>query len=50
MIDGMAQAAGLAMIIAGIRHKTKVPMYGDRINVAPVASATSAGVSLSGRF
>jgi hypothetical protein len=50
MVDGMAQAAGLAMIIAGIRHKTKVPVYGDRINVAPVASASSAGVSFSGRF
>jgi len=27
-----------------------VPVYGDRINLAPTASATSAGVSLTGRF
>src|SRR5581483_3869749 len=50
MVDGMAQIAGLAMIIAGVRNKHKVPVYGDRINLAPTASATSAGVSLTGRF
>jgi hypothetical protein len=50
LVDGAAQVAGLAMIIVGARSVTKVPVYGDRLRVAPFALAGGGGLIVGGRF
>lgn len=50
LIDGAAQVAGLAMIIAGARVKHRVPVFSDRLRLSPFASATGGGILASGRF
>jgi hypothetical protein len=49
MADGVAQVAGLAMIIAGARIKHKVPVLGN-LHIAPYASAGGGGLVAVGRF
>jgi hypothetical protein len=48
-IDGAAQVAGLAMLIAGIRSKRQVPVLG-KIQWAPWTARAGGGLTLSTRF
>jgi hypothetical protein len=51
MIDGAAQVAGLAMIIAGVRDKKKTPVYAsDKLRFAPFSTGSGGGFTVSGRF
>jgi hypothetical protein len=50
LIDGGAQVAGLAMIIAGARVTKKVPVFSDRLRLAPYATNGGGGLLASGRF
>jgi hypothetical protein len=50
MVDGAAQVAGLAMIIAGAKSKRKVPVFSDRLRVSPYATWDGGGVAVTGRF
>jgi hypothetical protein len=49
LVDGTAQIAGLAMMIAGRRYLKDYPIYG-KVNIAPYAGSNTAGLSLTGRF
>jgi hypothetical protein len=49
LIDGTAQVAGLAMIIAGARQKHKVPVFG-KVDILPYGGANGGGLMVSGRF
>jgi len=50
LVDGAAQVAGLAMIIAGARSKHKVAVYGERISFAPYTNGLGGGLIASGKF
>jgi hypothetical protein len=51
MVDGAAQVAGLAMIIAGVRDKKKTPIYAsDKLRFAPFSTGSGGGFTVSGRF
>jgi hypothetical protein len=50
LVDGAAQVAGLAMIIAGARVHKRVPVFTDRLFLSPYASAGGGGILASGRF
>ena len=50
LLDGGAQIAGLALIIAGARITKQVPVFSDRFRLSPFASATGGGLSATGRF
>lgn len=52
VLSGLAQCAGLAMLIAGAVVRHRVPVYAEepRLSVAPYFSPTSAGLSALARF
>jgi hypothetical protein len=49
LVDGVAQVAGLAMIIQGARHKHKVPVLG-KVDLMPYGGSNGGGLMVSGRF
>lgn len=49
-LDGAAQVAGLAMIIAGARSKREVPVLGQQLKVVPYSQPGGGGVAVLGRF
>jgi hypothetical protein len=50
ILDGIAQVAGLAMIISAARNREKVPVFGERLTVVPFADPRGAGLAAFGRF
>lgn len=52
VLSGLAQCAGLAMLIAGAVVRHRVPVYAEepRLSVAPYFTPTSAGLSALARF
>lgn len=50
LVDGAAQVAGLAMIIAGARSKHKVPVFSEKLKMLPYASSQGGGLTVTGRF
>lgn len=48
--DGMVQLGGLAMIIAGSLARKKVPVYAQRFQLLPMASAGGGGLLAQARF
>jgi hypothetical protein len=59
MVDGAAQIAGLALIIAGARNRHKVPVYGEgkyrpvygqNFQINPYAGGSGGGLTISGKF
>jgi len=49
-MNGLAQAAGVAMLIAGLATKQKVALYRPRFCVSPYTAQAGAGLVASGRF
>jgi hypothetical protein len=49
VFDGLVEAAGAAMAIAGMATKHKVKVF-DKIAIAPVANGQTFGVAAAGRF
>lgn len=50
VFDGLVQGAGLALIIAGAVSRKRVPVYGDRLQITPMATLGGSGILASGRF
>lgn len=50
LMNGLAQSAGVAMLIAGLATKQKVPLYRPRFCISPYAAQAGAGLVASGRF
>ncbi len=51
VLDGLAQAGGLAMMIAGFATKTRTLVYRDtQVSLAPYAGPGGAGLFAVGRF
>jgi hypothetical protein len=50
VLDGLAQASGLALLIAGLATTHKVPVYSERAMVLPFSTAGGAGLRAVGRF
>ena len=50
LMNGLTQAAGVAMLIAGLATKQKVPLYRPRFCVSPYTAQAGAGIVASGRF
>lgn len=50
VFDGLVQGTGLALIIAGAVSRKRVPVYGDRLQITPMATLGGSGVMASGRF
>lgn len=48
--DGVAQVAGLAMVIAGARNKQKVPVFAEHLRVLPYSQPGGGGLAMMGRF
>ncbi|TXH22701.1 MAG: hypothetical protein E6Q99_08810 [Elusimicrobia bacterium] len=49
-MNGLAQAAGVAMLIAGLATKQKVALYRPRFCVSPYTAQAGGGLVASGRF
>ena len=49
-MNGLTQAAGVAMLIAGLATKQKVALYRPRFCVSPYTAQAGAGIVASGRF
>jgi hypothetical protein len=49
-VDGATQVAGLAMLIAGVKDRHKVPVLVAGVKIAPYASPAGGGLVASGRF
>lgn len=49
LIDGVAQAGGLAMIVLGTKYRRRVPVF-ERLQVTPYALAGGGGVVAGGKF
>lgn len=50
VIDGLLQAGGLAMILAGALTRRQVPVYAGRVQFAPSLLGGGAGLAAMGRF
>lgn len=50
LLDGVGQAAGLGMILAGVRHKRLVPVPVQALRLLPYADAQGGGLAAAGRF
>lgn len=50
VFDGLLQAGGLAMIIAGAVARRQVPIYAGRLQLTPYTVASGAGLAAIGRF
>ena len=51
MVDGAAQVAGLAMIIAGAKSRPSgAPSFLERVHILPYSTQNGGGVTVSGRF
>lgn len=49
-VSGLAQMGGLAMLIAGVVARHRVPVYAQKVQVAPLLTAGGSGLAFSGRF
>jgi hypothetical protein len=50
LMNGLVQAAGVAMLIAGLATKQNVALYRPRFCVSPYAAQAGGGLVASGRF
>ncbi len=50
VIDGLIQAGGLAMILAGALSRRRVPVYAQKLQFTPYTAGGGAGVVALGRF
>jgi hypothetical protein len=50
LVDGVAQVAGVAMMIYAARHPKKVPVYGERFQILPYTAKDGGGLQAIGRF
>jgi hypothetical protein len=50
LLDGVGQAAGLGMILAGARHKRQVPVPVQALRLLPYADAQGGGLTAAGSF
>jgi hypothetical protein len=49
-IDGLVQAGGLAVLIAGAVSRTRVPVYARNLTFSPLTLSSGSGVVVGGRF
>jgi hypothetical protein len=50
VLDGLAQAAGIAMLIGGLATKKRVPVYAEQVSFMPMATPGGGGIAAMGRF
>lgn len=49
-VSGLAQMGGLTMLVVGMVARHRVPVYAQKVQVAPLLTAGGRGLAFSGRF